>query len=205
MSAWGGSSWGYGGGGGGTPDLAAVLAEGNSAAGPILLGDGTAAAPSFAFSEAGGIGVYRDGTLLRLATAGASRVSVGTTTTVNTTLALAGNQITGALVPVSSPATGTSLGASGSNGVYTNTGATGTRSISPGANQNGTFMRFVRTASHALRVAPSGSQNFMLEDGSTTTNGKYLELASDGAALSIVLDGTTWVVLYSRGTITVEP
>lgn len=44
--------------GGATPDLAAVLAEGNSATGPVLLGRGTAAAPVVAVSPDGRTGLY---------------------------------------------------------------------------------------------------------------------------------------------------
>lgn len=55
-------------------DLASVLAEGNSAAGPILLGDGTAAAPSYSFEDDPDTGMYRGltgGNAIRFALGGA--------------------------------------------------------------------------------------------------------------------------------------
>lgn len=95
--------------------------------------------------------------------------------------------------------------------VITNRGATGMMThtlnryyVGPGG--RGNDFAFFRVASHAMRIAPTlGPESFRRADGSLTTAGKYLELASDGAMLVILFDGTEWLCLYERGTINVEP
>lgn len=88
--------------------------------------------------------------------------------------------------------------------VITNRGATGTVTISPSASL-GTSFTFFRVASQAFRIEPGASIGFRRADGTLEANGKYLELASNGALVTILYDGTEWLVMSERGTINVEP
>lgn len=88
--------------------------------------------------------------------------------------------------------------------VLTNRGATGTVTISPSAS-TGTSFTFFRVASQAFRIEPGASIGFRRADGTLEANGKYLELGSNGALVTILYDGTEWLVMSERGTINVEP
>jgi hypothetical protein len=85
----------------------------------------------------------------------------------------------------------------------TNRGATGTvtRTLQSFTDN----LTFIRIASQALRIEPPAGGRFLRANGTLEAVDKYLELASDGALLTLQNDGTNWLCVAERGTITVEP
>jgi len=71
----------------------------------------------------------------------------------------------------------------------------------PGA---GIHFNFVRVASQALRInPPAGAQ--IIYSGGVMSDGEYLELASNGAKLSLISDGSNnWIATDESGTLTEE-
>lgn len=88
----------------------------------------------------------------------------------------------------------------------TNRGAstTVTDTLPTAGDKTGYEVMFVRIATQAFRVDPGDGQTFTNTDGSTTTSGKYKELGSDGALLHVLWDGSSWLILNERGTVTDE-
>lgn len=74
----------------------------------------------------------------------------------------------------------------------------------PSAPGAGIHFDFVRIAPQALRVnPPAGSQ--IIYSGGTMADGEYLELASNGAKLSVISDGSgNWIATAEFGTLTEE-
>ena len=84
---------------------------------------------------------------------------------------------------------------------FTNAGASGTRtSVLPIATP-GLWFRFIRTAAHALRVDPDGSE--VIRGGG---GGKYLELDADGESVTLFCFAAgTWEIVASNGSPAYEP
>lgn len=78
-----------------------------------------------------------------------------------------------------------------------------TQIILPNLPGPGIFFTFVRVATQALRVRPSGGS--IIYSGGQMGNGEYLELASDGAVLSVISDANgNWIATNEQGTLTEE-
>lgn len=74
----------------------------------------------------------------------------------------------------------------------------------PASNGPGIIFNFVRLDSYAMRINPQGS-NAIIYSGGQMAGGEYLELASNGAKLSIVSDSSdNWVAIHEEGTLTEE-
>lgn len=92
-----------------------------------------------------------------------------------------------------------------SNEFVTNRGASGTVTLTLNAPTSGETYTFLRVANQTLRIEPSTGAAFFRASGTVETADKYLELASTGALITVLWDGTNWLVLSERGTINVEP
>lgn len=87
----------------------------------------------------------------------------------------------------------------------TNQGAGATVTVTlPNPSGAGINYNFVRIASQAFRIDPSADDAIIYSNGQMN-NGEYLELASDGAKLSIASDNNNnWVATTEFGTLTEE-
>lgn len=92
-----------------------------------------------------------------------------------------------------------------SNEYVTNRGASGTVTLTLNTPTAGEIYTFLRVTNQTLRVEPSAGKAFFRADGTVETADKYLELGSQGALITVLYDGTNWLCLTERGTITVEP
>lgn len=87
----------------------------------------------------------------------------------------------------------------------TNAGALGIVTVSlPVPGGAGVHFNFVRLASQAFRINPQGA-DAIIYSGGQMSNGEYLELASDGAKLSLISDdNNNWIATVEFGTLTEE-
>jgi len=88
---------------------------------------------------------------------------------------------------------------------YSNNGAPGVVQANlPSAPGPGVHFTFVRIASQSFRVRPQGS-DAIIYSGGQMTDGEWLELASNGAVLSVVSDSNNnWIATIENGTLTEE-
>lgn len=150
-------------------------------------------------TEKAGTGSTRN---LQLHADGVSRLEISPSqVTFNATVNLANNTVSGGSASV---AARTADGTEGSSMVYvTNRGATAT--VTRTLQTYVTPITFRRIEAQAFRIKPSTGKSFRRLNGTLETADKYLELASVGATILVVYDGTEYQVLSEAGTITVEP
>lgn len=116
-----------------------------------------------------------------------------------------GFSLEGIRVPYQATSVTRTLGISESNSVITNEPAGGPLTLTlPDTTEAGVVFKFVRIAAFAFRIdPPTGSS--IIYSGGTMSTGEYLELASNGAKLHLVSDGSgNWVATYEFGTLTQE-
>jgi hypothetical protein len=150
-------------------------------------------------SQKAGSGTARN-LVLRIGGSAALTIGSGPSLTLSGTTSFNNNAISGASATTSAR---TSDGTEGASFVFvSNRGAsaTVTRTLA-------TFVTpiwFTRIATQTLRIQPSSGKAFLRADGTVTTADKYLSLDSDGASVLIVYDGTNYVCLTERGTLSVQ-
>lgn len=116
-----------------------------------------------------------------------------------------GFSLEGTRAPVLDSVFSRTIGVSESNTIFVNTSAGGTVVLTlPDTTEFGIVYKFVRVASQAIRIDPPAGSS-IIYSGGTMTTGEYLELASDGAKLHLVSDGSgNWIATYEYGTLTEE-
>lgn len=88
---------------------------------------------------------------------------------------------------------------------YLNSGSSVTSTINlPASANSGTYYNFIRTSDQALRVDPGSGARIIYSGGAMSTD-EYLELASLGAKLTLICDGSNnWIATIEGGTLTEE-
>lgn len=88
---------------------------------------------------------------------------------------------------------------------FSNDGAVGAVQVTlPPPSGAGISITLVRIASFAFRLNPQAN-NAIIYSGGQMDDGEYLELASDGASLSVISDDNdNWIATLENGTLTEE-
>jgi hypothetical protein len=181
-----------------SPAVVAV-SNGSAGLGSLQVGDGTSGAPAIR-SSAGTTGVYFDssGTRFNFASGGNVPLLIDSQGTVFAE-PFSGRRRLAAIT-----STGT-LANFLSREFVTNRGASGTVTLTMSSPTSAETYTFMRVANQSLRIEPHSGASFFRASGTTEAADKYLELGSTGALITIMWDGTNWLLLDERGTINVEP
>lgn len=182
----------------------AGIEDGASSGGGLVVGAGTALAPSIAVDE--GTSGKDNGMFLSSPNIlGFAANGTGIMTLAVNGLTMLGNQVVQwdtDLSPIT--AANTVLSAlSMASGNISNEGAVALTNFDiPTVTADGSHKGFVRVASFAMRITPGTNEKFIGFSGGALADNEYLELASDGAAIYIVsVNSGDWTVVHESGDI----
>lgn len=188
------------------PDLADVLAEGNTATGPILLGSGLVTAPSYSFNGDPDTGMYRNSVnSLDFAAGGNRRMALDTAIRLLSLIACDGQVLRGNLFSVDARTSSSSINTtSNMNGVLTNTGAVGdTQQALPTASA-GRVVEFAVGSANYLRI-DAAAGDVIRDAGTVSVAAGYIRSNVIGSTLRLIaIDATTWMVMSKQGTWTID-
>ena len=171
-------------------------------------GSKTSAVPFSAKNVAfyGSVLVYSGGIIVPAADSNDVGITRGGTKTIRLCEGTSGTGLAAlqATRPVEAHTADDALAETESGGLHTNRGAAATVPLTlPTPPETGTTFAFSRVAAFALRVDPAATENLHYSGGAMDA-GEYLELASDGASITLTWDGSEWVSTSEQGTLAEE-